>query len=606
MNVFLRVLGYLRPYRVRFALVLAGVAASSALEVARPWPLKIVVDSVLGDAPVPAPLAGLDRGALLGAACGGLLALQVTLSILSVLLSRASIAIGQRMVGDLRCELVSHLHGQSLGFFGRRPTTDLVYRVAFDSFAVQSMLMNGLFPLISAAALLTGMTLVMLRMNPPLAGIFLAVGPALFLAIRGLGRRIEGLSTELRENESRFLAETQRGVGAIHVVQAFTAEPREQERVMTASSRALSSALRLYVFETHYSGIVNVLVALGTAAVLYAGGTLGMAGEIRAGDLIVFVTYLASLYGPINSVSQTTGLMRSAAAGARRAFDLLDAVPEVRDAPDARPLGAVRGDVSFDNVSFRYAAGEPALRGVSFEAPAGALIALVGPTGAGKSTLASLIPRFYDPSEGRVLLDGIDLRTLARRELRARIGIVPQSPVLFPATLAENIRYGRPEATDEEVRRAAELAGVAPFAAALPKGYETLIGQEGQALSQGQMQRVTIARALVKDPRILILDEPTSALDAETESYVMSGIERAMKDRTTFVIAHRLSTVRRADRVLVLEAGRLVESGRFETLRRAGGLFQRLFDAQFLLPDGPEDATHPPSADAGTPPRGAA
>jgi len=587
MSIYRRVGRYLRPYRARFVLAIALVALTAVLEIGKPWPLKIVVDDVLGAKPIAFPwLRDFDARALLAAACLGLLALQMALALLGVRLNRLTIGIGQRMVSDLRAQLVAHLQRMSLGFFGRRPSQDLVYRVAFDTYAVQSMAMNGLFPFVTALTLLVGMTLVMVRMNPLLAGIFLTVAPLLFVTIRSVGRRITSLATEQRESESRFLSETQRGVGAIQVVQAFTAEARERARVMDASSRALVSAFRLYVFETRYSGIVNVLIALGTSAVLYAGGRLALSGALSAGDIIVFVTYLASLYGPINSISQTMGLIQGSAAGARRVFEILDAEPELKDAPHARPLGAVRGEVRFEDVGFAYGAGSEnpfRLGGVSFEAPAGALVALVGPTGAGKSTLVSLLPRFYDPAQGRVLLDGRDLREIQLRSLRATIGIVPQAPVLFPATLEENIRYGKPEATPEELHHAAELADVLSFVATLPQGLATPVGPEGQALSQGQMQRITIARALLKDPRILILDEPTSALDAETEAFVMRGIERAMKGRTTFVIAHRLSTVRRADLLLVLEAGRLVEQGSYESLRRAGGLFQRLHEAQFLL-----------------------
>jgi ATP-binding cassette subfamily B protein len=598
-GILRRVAGTFRRDGRRIGLALAMVTLSSALEVARPWPLKIVVDSVVGDRPLAgAARLGLGKPGILLAACLGLLALTVALAGLAVALNRTTISVGQRAVSDLRARVLAHLQGLSLGFFGRRPTTDLSYRIAFDTFSVQSIAMNGLFPLATAVLMLAGMTAVMLRMNAPLAALFVAVAPLLYLSVRLFGRRIDALSQQVRESESRFLGEAERGIGSIQVVQAFTAEPLEHARVMAASSRALASALRLYVLQTGYSGAVNVVLALGTAGVLYAGGRLALAGRLTAGELIVFVTYLASLYGPINSIAQTFGLVRGGMSGARRVFEILDAEPEVRDAPRARALADVRGDVRFEGVSFDHparpggpAGPTPALRDVSFEVSAGSVVAIVGSTGAGKTTLASLIPRFYDPTAGRVLLDGVDLRELRVRSLRARIGLVPQVPVLFPASLADNIRYGRPDASDEALRRAAEISGVAAFAADLPRGLETPVGPEGQGLSQGQAQRVTIARALLRDPRLLILDEPTSALDSETEAFVMRGIERAMRGRTTFVIAHRLSTVRRADRLLVLDAGRLVETGTYASLCRAGGRFQRLVDAQEFV-DSADEGEH--------------
>jgi len=582
--VVVRIARYLRPYRSRFFLAFGLTFAISLLELAKPWPLKLVVDDVLGNVAGPAARPfGMSRYGLLVGVSMGFLALHLASALLTVRFNRDTIALGQRMVNDLRAELGSHLHGLSPGFVGRRQTTDLVYRVAFDTFAVQSILMNAVFPLVTALLLLTGMLLVVVRLNLVLACVFFSVLPILFVVVRGLSRRMSGLSTSTRETESLFLSETQRDLAAIHVVQAFTAERAEHDRVMQASTNALRSALRLHVFETGYSGVVSVVTALGTAIVLLVGGGLGLRGQLSAGDLVVFVSYLASVYAPIYSITSTIGLVQAGAAGAHRVFEILDEVPDVRNAADARRLAVVDGRLAVDHVSFSYAQGGFALRDVSLEIQPGTMCAIVGPTGAGKTTLASLIPRFFDPQVGHVRLDGVDLRMLELEFLRRQIGIVPQAPVLFPASLADNIRYGSPVASLAEVERAGEVAGVAEFVGGLSEGYATIIGPGGQTLSQGQMQRVGIARALLRDPKILILDEPTSALDTETEAHVMAGIMRATRGRTTIVIAHRLSTVQRADVVAVLEHGRLVEVGDYQTLMHAGGVFQRLHDAQLLV-----------------------
>jgi ATP-binding cassette subfamily B protein len=344
LGVLRRVGAYLRPYRRRFLFQLGFVAVISAAEIAKPWPLKIVVDHVLGGRPLEAARRlGLDTRSLLVAVCAGTLALHVGLAVLRVLLNRGTIGIGQHMVADLRAELVAHLHALSLGFFGRRPATDLVYRVAYDTLAVQSMTMNGFFPLVGSTLMLAGMTVVLLRMNHTLAWIFLAVAPVLLLAIRVLGGRVADLARQNRESESRFLSETQRGLGSIAVVQAFTAEPIEHDRVMRASSDALSSTLRLNLFETGYAGVINVLMALCSVAVLYVGGQLGLSGRLSVGELLIFVSYLASLYAPLDSLSQVVARLHSGSAGARRVFEILDEQPAVRDDPQGRTLGEVHG-----------------------------------------------------------------------------------------------------------------------------------------------------------------------------------------------------------------------------------------------------------------------
>jgi ATP-binding cassette subfamily B protein/subfamily B ATP-binding cassette protein MsbA len=575
-----RILRYLQPHRAGFALALVFVGLQAALEVAKPWPLKVIVDHVLGAEPLGSSwLDSVGKPQLLLLACAAVVLIQVALSGVALLQNLLTVGIGQRMVSALRSDMLTHLYGQSLGFFGRRPGTDLAYRVTFDTFAAQSLAINGFLPFLSAGVLLVVMGLVMLRMNLLLAAIFFAVGPLLFLTIRLLSGRIATIATEMSERESHLLEETQRDVDAIHIVKAFTAEAAERAQVMRASARALASAFRLYLVQTGYAGAVSVVLALGTAAVLYAGGLLGLAGRITVGDLIVFVSYLAALYSPVDSVSKALGVVQESSAGARRVLEVLDSEPDVRDTRRARELRDVAGALRFEGVSFRYPtqADGLALEDVDFEVVPGSLVALVGPSGAGKSTVMSLIPRFFDPTAGSVLLDERNLRWIRLQSLRDQIGFVPQAPLLFPLSVADNIRYGRPAASPQDVQRAAEIAGVTGFAERLPDGLSTELGSGGHVLSQGEAQRVTLARALVRDPRILLLDEPTSALDVETEAQVVAGIERARAGRSTLVIAHRLATVQRADQVLVLEAGRLVERGTFAALREAGGLFSRLY-----------------------------
>jgi ATP-binding cassette subfamily B protein/subfamily B ATP-binding cassette protein MsbA len=570
MSPIRRILRYLRPHRAGFGLALVFVGLMAALEVAKPWPLKVIVDRVLGSEELGSSwLDSFEKPQLLLIACVAVVLIQVTLSAIALLQNALTVGIGQRMVSDLRSDMLTHLYGQSLGFFGRRPGTDLAYRVTFDTYAAQSLAINGFLPLLSAGVLVLVMGVVMLRMNLVLAAIFFAVGPLLYLVTRFISGRIARIATEMSERESHLLEEAQRDVDAIQVVKAFTAEADERAQVMRASARALASAFRLYFVQTGYAGAVSVLLALGTAAVLYAGGLLALAGTVTVGDLLV---------------------VHESSAGARRVVEVLDSEPDVRDTRRAQDLRSAEGMLRFDHVSFAYpsrtasAPGSPsesetgafALQDVDFEAEPGSLVALVGPSGAGKSTLVSLIPRFFDPTAGRVLLDGTNLRRIRIQSLRSHIGFVPQAPLLFPLSLAENIRYGRPEASDDDVRRAADLAGVSGFADRLPDGFATAVGADGHAFSHGEAQRITIARALVRNPRILILDEPTSALDSETEALVVAGIERARVGRTTLVIAHRLSTVQRADQLLVLDAGRLVERGTFASLRDAGGLFARL------------------------------
>jgi len=468
-----------------------------------------------------------------------------------------------------------------MAFHSRREVGDLLFRLTADTLAIQTLTMNGFFPILTSVVLLGGMVVVMLRLDLAMTLVALAIVPVLFGAIIVLSSRINALATDARVKESALWSVAQRTIGAIRVIQAFTTEQSEHRRFVDTSSASLDANLRLYTFQSVYSAFVNVLIAGGTAAVLWFGASSVMAGTLTVGDVLVFTSYLASLYAPINSLTQTWGLIQGARVGAERVFEILDTAPDLVDGTRELTKAEVRGEVRFDDVHFGYDPTQQILRGVSFVAVPGALVAIVGATGAGKTTLVSLIPRFYDVRSGHVLLDGTDVREFRLRSLRCQVGIVLQPPLVFPTTLRENISYGRPEASADEIARAASLAQLDDFIARLPLGLDTSVGEGGATLSSGEQLRITIARAILRDAPILILDEPTAALDVETEARVMAGLENLMGGRTTFVIAHRLSTVRRADLVLVLDQGRIVESGPFAELVQRNGHFARLYRTQF-------------------------
>jgi ATP-binding cassette subfamily B protein len=582
LSVVGKVLRRLRPHRILFAGAVAQVLLMGLLELAKPWPLKVVVDNVLGGTPLGWPsLDALDRPGLLAVACGALVAVYVLLGIFSVTSNYATISVGQRMVNDFRGELYAHLQRLSLAFHSRREVGDLLFRLTADTFAIQTLTMNGFFPILTSIVLLGGMMIVMFRLDVAMTLVALAIVPILFAAIVTLSARINALASDARVKESALWAVAQRTIGAIRVIQAFTTEQAEHRRFVDTSAASLDANLRLYTFQSVYSAFVNVLIAGGTAAVLWFGAINVVRGTLTVGEVLVFTSYLASLYAPINSLTQTWGLIQGARVGAERVFEILETAPDLVDGTRELARADVRGTVRFEDVEFGYDATRPVLHGVTFGVDPGALVAIVGATGAGKTTLVSLIPRFYDVVRGRVLLDGVDVREYRLRSLRQQVGMVLQPPLIFPTTLRENITYGRPEATGEEVERAARLAQLESFTSRLPEGLETVAGESGATLSSGEQLRVTIARAILRDAPILILDEPTAALDVETEARIMAGLENLMAGRTTFVIAHRLSTIRRADLVLVLDQGRIAEQGSFAELVKRGGHFARLYRTQF-------------------------
>ena len=586
-----KVLGCIRPYRTRFFGALAQIFLISAFSVLEPWPVKLVIDYVLGGKKLElGAWAGwvpdlsiwpkLDAAALL---CAGLVVIVLCSGTLNVFYNWTAIGLGQRMVNDLRARLYAHLQRLSLAFHSRQKVGDLMMRVTADSFAVQTMVMNGLLPIAQALVLLTGMVIVLLGIDPWLTGVALSIVPLLAMLIGVFNRKIDTVATAARDTDSLVYTLVHWGMASIKHVQAFTKEEEEHRRFMLASGAALHAHRLLYFWQGAYSGVINTIVAAGTGLVVYVAARDVLSGALTIGDLWLFMAYLAKLYAPVNQITQSWGLIAGARIGAKRCFEILDTEPDLKDGTLDFPDEGATGRIEWQSVGFRYRADTPVLRGIDLSVEPGQTIALVGATGAGKSTLLGLLARFFDPSEGRVLIDGTDIRQFRIKSLRRQISMVLQPPLVFPLTVFENIAYGRPEATLEEVKEAARLACIDRMIEGLPQGYDTLVGEAGANFSEGEKQRLTIARAILRDSPILVLDEPTSALDTETEALVMQGIDRLTRGRTTFVIAHRLSTVRRADRILVLKDGIIAESGSFAELMRCNGVFAALYNTQFDL-----------------------
>jgi ATP-binding cassette subfamily B protein/subfamily B ATP-binding cassette protein MsbA len=585
-----RILPYVRPYLGAFAFSLVLVLALSAVELVKPWPLKLIVDNVLGNAAVDmAGLSSMSKELLLLVACIATVLIQVGVGLLSMWSNHVSINLGQDMVNDLRDDLYGHLQRLSLVFHSRQRGGDLLYRLTADTYAVQTLILNGVLPVVQAVTLLVGMFVIMWGMEPWLTAVSLVVVPAIYVSIALLDKPIVRAATAMKTHESLVFSVVQTAIGGIKVVQAFGKEEDERRRFLAASQESMRANLRLYNWQTAYSAIVNTIIAGGTALVLYVGAEAVWSGRLTLGQLLVFISYLATLYGPINTMSTTWAQVQGARIGARRVFEILEVAPDLQDGPLPWPA-SVEGRIAWRGVAFRYTPDVSILNRIDLDVRPGERIALVGPTGSGKSTMLSMLPRFFDPKDGRVEIDGVDIRQYPLRAVRRHVALVLQPPMIFPLSIRDNIAYGRSDASREEVERAAKLARIDAMIARQPQGYETLIGEGGAALSEGEKQRMTIARAILMNAPVLILDEPTSALDATTEAEVMAGIEELTQGRTVFTIAHRLSTILKADRIVVLMHGVIVEEGSFARLMEKNGEFAKLYKAQF------QNANPPPVA----------
>jgi len=542
---------------------------AAPLTLLAPVPLKIAVDNVIAGRPLPAPVAVLLPAGVTGRTYA-LLAVAALLLVLVVLLTALqdaatdllSTLVGERVTLGFRSRLFHHLQELSIAFHDTRGIADSIYRVQYDALSLQALVITAGLPLVSAALTLAAMIYVIARIDAELAAVALAVCPVLFLLSMAYNRRMRRRYRAVKELESSALRVVQEVLAAVRVVKAFGRQDAEIERFVGRTSQGVRARVRLTAVEGVFALLVNLTTALGTAAVLFLGVGRVQSGELTLGSLLVVVTYLTQLYRPLTAASKKVADVQTSLAGAERAFEVLDEPRDVEERSDARRLRRAQGAVEFREVSFSYDGHCEVLSGVSFRAAPGLRVAISGRTGAGKTTLISLLMRFYDPSSGQVLLDGVDLREYRLADLRSQFAIVLQDPVLFSTTIAENIAYGRPGENFRAIVKAARAANAHGFISALPDGYQTLVGERGMRLSGGERQRIALARAYLKDAAVLILDEPTSSVDVKTEAEILEAMERVASGRTTIIIAHRASTLRRCQLRVTLERGRIVGNPR--------------------------------------------
>jgi subfamily B ATP-binding cassette protein MsbA len=579
-----------RPYWRWLGLVSVAMVIETAMSLAAPWPLKIVLDSVFDAQPVSPWLAAIiggasDRLALLNLAVGATVIVALLQAGSAYLNAYFTVSIGQWIAHDLRQSVYAHLHRLSMSYYDRQQTGPLISTITDDVNAVQDFVSTSLLDIVIDGLTIVGMLAVMFTLNFNFTLIALAVVPLVVVFAVRLRGAVKQATREVRLRQSELVSVVQEGLGSIRVVKAFAQGRFERERLGAKSLESVQAALHARRVRSLLGPVVTALVAIGSAAVLWFGARLVLTEQMTAGALVVFITYLGKLFRPIQDLARASTNIAQAAVGLERVRAVLDADERLPRSATVRPLTAVDGRVEFRHVTFGYTPATPVLEDVSFVAEPGQLIGVVGPSGGGKSTLVSLIPRFYDPQSGVVTIDGEDVRQFTIRSLRRQIAFVLQDTQLFYATVWQNIAYGKPDATREDVIRAAQLAQAHEFIEQLPDGYDTIVGHGGVTLSGGQRQRLGIARAMIRDARILVLDEPSSGLDVQSERLVFEGLRQLLENKTTFVIAHRLSTIQHADRILVLEHGRLVESGTHQELIAGGGVYARLHATQGQSPD---------------------
>jgi ABC-type multidrug transport system fused ATPase/permease subunit len=579
----------IRPYRINLFFILCAMLVQTLMSLAAPWPLKIVLDNVVGSHKLPSwldnvlkpVLAGSSKMQIAAAAAVMVVVIALVGALASYIANYYTESVGQWVANDLRMRTHHHLERLSLGYFDSHQTGALLSTITTDIQTIQGFASSSTLSIVVDLFTIVGMLGIMFWLNWDFTLIVVAVTPFMLVMASRFKNVVKKATHEVRKQQSNMVAVVQQGLESMRVVKAFGRQDLEQEELGKVSRATVDAALKARRVKALLSPMVAIIVSLCTAIVLWRGSSLILAGTMTAGALIVFLSYLTQFFKPVKDLATITNQIAQTAVGVERVRGILDADIIIPEFPDALDPRAFRGEIEFDDVAFAYASDAPVLQRVSFRIKPGQMVGIVGATGGGKSTIVSLIPRFYDPTAGTVKIDGVDIRQYKLQALRNQIGYVLQDTVLFRGTIRDNIAYGRAGATEEEILEAAKLANADEFIARMPHGYDTLVGDRGETLSGGQRQRIGIARAMVRNNPILILDEPTAALDTESERAVIEALDRLMRGRTVITIAHRLSTIRNCGKILVLKGGVVAEEGTHDELLARGGVYAGLYRAQF-------------------------
>ena len=571
MNLYLRLLTYIRPYLPRLFAAIVCIILATCGNLYVPWIIKDVIDDVLAT----------KNMMMLNTIAGGIIVIFFFRGICFYGQNYLMSYIGQKVVIDIREALYRHLQRLSLSYFEKRQTGAVMSYVTNDVAVLQTAMVENMIELVTEGMVLIGSMAAMFYIHWKLSLLTFITLPLAAQAMNIFGKKLRNSSRIMQERAADITSVLQETIASVRVIKSFVREDYEIGRFNRENYSNFRAQMKTAQLMATLTPVIEFLGAIGVTVIIWYGGREVIYGDLTSGALIAFLIYVVNITNPIKRISRVYANIQRALAAAQRVFDVLDTEPEIKDAPGARPLERISGKVMFEKVGFCYKPGEMALRDITLAVEPGKMVAIVGPSGAGKTTIANMIPRFYDPTSGRILVDDQDIRTVTVNSLRRQIGIVPQETVLFNGTIYENILYGDLEASREQVVSAAQAANADRFIMEMPLGYDTPIGERGSQLSGGQRQRIAIARAILKNPRVLILDEATSALDTESEKLVQEALDKLMVGRTSFVIAHRLSTVQRADIILVMDKGEIIEQGSHEQLIAAGGLYSKLYHVQF-------------------------